>query len=121
MRTIVAALVFACLATSAIAQTAPAGPAAPPASCADLAPAPSAPDGATATAAQMTAANQAYQTWREQSVAVVECRRVQYNALVDAMNAANMAWGATIAAYCGRRNMHCERIQQPETPATPTH
>jgi hypothetical protein len=125
MKTITAALAFMCFAGNAFAQTTP-PPAAPataaPASCANLVPPPPALDGATATAAQMAAGDQAYQAWRQQSTAAVECRRAQYNAAVDGMNTANTAWGATIAAYCARPNTHCQRTEQPatsaQTPAT---
>lgn len=124
MRTIAAALMFVGLATNSMAQTpaaAPAPVAAPPASCAELPPAPVPPDGATVAPAQMAAANQAYQAWRQQVVAGVECRRAQYNGLVDSMNATNTAWGASFTAFCARRTIHCDNAQAPNAaaPAAP--
>jgi len=67
----------------------------------------------------MEAADQAYQAWRRQGVAVLECRRVQYNALTDTINAANTAWGATVATYCGRPHTNCERIQHSDESTQP--
>lgn len=76
------------------------------------------PNGATATMAQMSAASDAFSTWLRQSREVLECRRLQYNAVIERLNSVNSAWDAQLDTFCARRNIRCEQRDraQPETP-----
>lgn len=94
-------------AASAAAQTStPAAPPAANANCSGFVTPPTFPDGATANARQMTAGNEAYQTWGSQRVARltacradIEAMRAQLNALEQAYIAANAELNATTAAW----------------------
>jgi hypothetical protein len=69
--------------------------------------------------AAMTGASDAYAAWRERAREVLECRRLQYNAVIERLNAANAAWSAQIDVYCARRDIRCRPIdrEQVERPA----
>lgn len=58
--------------------------------------------------AQMRASNESYVAWRDRIRALHECRRLQFNAVVERMNAVNAAWNAQLDAYCARRDIRCE-------------
>lgn len=123
MRLIVGAAIAALvLAGSAAAQTtetpAPAAPAGPPAqtACAAIPPAPTLPDGATATAAQITAGNEAFNQWMAAVNPTLTCRRdeaqavlargnslrEQFNASAQSITAVREGWVADVAEYQAR-------------------
>jgi hypothetical protein len=93
---------------------------APLAQCPDLPADPAMFDGAHGTMRQMSAANSAQATWREQAHQVLECRRAQYNAVIEHENAVNSAWSGQLDAFCARREIHCTGRENP-APAAPQH
>jgi hypothetical protein len=122
MKVIVGAALSAfLLAGTALAQpaetpaTPPAAPAGPPAqsACAAVAPPPTLPDGASATAQQMTAGNEAFNAWittantsltcrREEAQAAIaraESLRDQFNATAQSITTTRDAWLADVNEY----------------------
>ncbi|HVV34771.1 MAG TPA: hypothetical protein VHC73_16205 [Vitreimonas sp.] len=63
-----------------------------PTQCPDLPPDPAMPDGAHVHMSSMSAASDAYKAWDESARAVLECRRLQYNAVIARLNAVSAAW-----------------------------
>lgn len=125
MKVLIGAVVAtALLMGSAMAQTAtpatPATPAAPvvvpPSACPALQQPPATPDPASATRAQMAAADAAYQAWAHpyqesmacrrnevtQSEAVTEAMRQQFNTQAGVLNTTTSAWTQAVAAFNAR-------------------
>ena len=119
MKAVLGAAVSALLlfAGAASAQTTtPPQPPAPSANCTGFTPAPALPDGATANPRQMTAGNEAYQSWGQARLAKLQaCRadiealRAQLNVLEQAyitanteLNTTTQSWQAEAAEYNGR-------------------
>jgi hypothetical protein len=128
MKATIGAAAFLVLAATAQAQTdttasTPAAIAEAPTQCPDLPPDPAMPDGAHIRMSSMTAASDAYKAWVESARAVLECRRLQYNAVIARSNALSVAWNAQIDAFCGRRDVHCEPVQNqaPQAAMPPAH
>lgn len=83
MRVIVGAAAAVLLFSSvASAQT----PVSPSTNCTVFAPAPTAPDGATATSAQINAANTEYQAWGNARLAQLQTCRAEYEAIEAQLN-----------------------------------
>lgn len=96
-----AALLFASVA--AAQPTTPATPT-PPSACGEPQAAPTQPDPAHASAAQMTRANQAFETWSTDTRAKLQCRQAEVRALAAQVNAAETAYNAQAAAFTSAVN-----------------
>lgn len=92
----------------------------PAARCEELTDAPAPPNGATVNMRGMTAGNDAYRAWRLRAEAVLECRRLHYNAAIDRLNTAATAWKTQVDAYCARRDIRCTPVQRGDVQVTPT-
>ena len=81
------------------------------------------PDGAHVRVADMGAGSDAFKAWREAARAVLECRRLQYNGVIDRMNAVSEAWNTQFHTFCARRDVRCTPVEQPAAQAAmpPTH
>ena len=99
-----AALLFASVAAAQTTTPATPAPPAPPSACGELQPAPTQPDPAHATAAQMTRANQAFETWSTDTRAKLQCRQAEVRALAAQVNAAETAYNAQAAAFTSSVN-----------------
>jgi len=75
------------------------------------------PDGATISMARMGEASDAFSAWRREIREAHECRRLQFNAVVERYNAVNQAWGVQLDAFCARRDIRCEDRNGEQTPA----
>ena len=117
MRVWLAAALTLAQVSTAFAQTTPGTPPtpaaeetlAPPAagSCSEFPPEPAAVDHTRANPTQMSAASARQDEWRRQMNAVIECRRLYYNAAIARFNEVNTAWSAQLDAFCARRNIRC--------------
>ena len=99
-----AALLFASVASAQ--PTTPASPA-PPAlatACGDAQTAPTLPDPAHATAAQMTRANQTFETWATDTRSKLQCRQAEIRALAAQVSAAETAYNAQAATFSNTVN-----------------
>jgi hypothetical protein len=117
MRLLLAAASVFFLAAAAHAQETPPAPAATPAECRPIPPDPAMVDGATVSMEQMGEASDAFAAWRREIREAHECRRLQFNAVVERYNAVNQAWGAQLDAFCARRNIRCAEREGEQTPA----
>ena len=113
MRVWLAAALMLAQASTAFAQTTPTpaveespAPAAAE-SCSEFPPEPAAIDHTRANPTQMSAASARQDEWRRQMNAVIECRRLYYNAAIARFNEVNTAWSAQLDAFCARRNIRC--------------
>lgn len=92
-----------------------------PAQCPDLPPDPTIPDGTHIRMAAMTQASDGFKAWETAAHATLECRRLQYNAVIERSNAVSHAWNAQIDAFCGRRDVHCTPMDRPAEATAPAH
>ena len=113
-----AAVLIALPAAAQTTTTAPPANPVPPNTCPALPAAPTLPDGATATRAQMTAGNTAYNAWladfnskfacyrsaAQAALAVANARTAEHNAGADLLNSTNHNWQAEVAEFDARGN-----------------
>lgn len=115
MRIWLAAALALAQVSTASAQTTPEATPTPPVEetqapappCADFPPSPTAIDHTRANPTQMSAASARQDAWRTQMRAVIECRRLYYNAAIDHFNGVNSAWSTQLDEFCARSNIRC--------------
>lgn len=115
MRIVLAAALMLAQVSAASAQTtppteetpAPTPEASAPATCDEFPPEPAAIDHMRANPSQMSAASARQREWRERMNAVIECRRLYYNAAIAHFNEVNSAWSTQLDGFCARGNIRC--------------
>ncbi len=99
-----AALLFAAVAAAQTTTPATPAPPVPPSACGEAQAAPTLPDPAHASAAQMTRANQTFETWATDTRSKLQCRQAEIRALAAQVTAAETAYNAQAATFSNTVN-----------------